>query len=110
MAEAYIMMKYLDPCPNTVIEAMSCGLPVLYSSSGGVPELVGKDAGVPLKVKNDYTLKFVTPSKEAVGSGMIKVFKNYNFLKKNARKRAVDNFHINHWIKKHKTIFEKLKN
>jgi glycosyltransferase involved in cell wall biosynthesis len=35
-----------DPCPNTVIEAMACGLPVLYHSSGGTVELVG-DAGVP---------------------------------------------------------------
>ncbi len=37
----------LEPCPNTVIEAMACGLPVLYHSSGGTVELVG-DTGVPL--------------------------------------------------------------
>lgn len=37
----------LEPCPNTVIEAMACGLPILYHPSGGTPELVG-DAGVPL--------------------------------------------------------------
>ena len=30
-AHAYVMLKYKDPCPNTVIEALSCGLPVLYS-------------------------------------------------------------------------------
>jgi glycosyltransferase involved in cell wall biosynthesis len=36
-----------DPCPNTVIEALSCGLPVLYHPSGGTPELIG-DAGVPM--------------------------------------------------------------
>ena len=29
-----------DYCPNTVLEAMSCGLPVIYHDSGGTPELV----------------------------------------------------------------------
>ena len=35
-----------DPCPNTVLEALSCALPVVYSNTGGVPELVGPDCGV----------------------------------------------------------------
>jgi len=37
----------LEPCPNTPIEALASGLPVLYHPSGGTPEVVG-DAGVPL--------------------------------------------------------------
>lgn len=36
-----------DPCPNTVIEAMASGLPVLYHPSGGTVELMG-NAGAPL--------------------------------------------------------------
>jgi glycosyltransferase involved in cell wall biosynthesis len=31
-----------DPCPNTVVEAVSCGLPVLTTqAAGGVPEIIG---------------------------------------------------------------------
>jgi len=37
----------LEPCPNTPIEALASGLPVLYHPSGGTPEVIG-DAGVPL--------------------------------------------------------------
>lgn len=37
----------LEPCPNTPIEALASGLPVLYHSSGGTPEVVG-DAGLPM--------------------------------------------------------------
>lgn len=35
----------LEPCPNTPLEAMASGLPVLFHASGGTPELLG-DAGV----------------------------------------------------------------
>lgn len=44
-----------DYCPNTVLEAMSCGLPVWYHDSGGTPELVRTDeivAGVPMMPEN----------------------------------------------------------
>ena len=45
------MLKYKDPCPNTVIEAMSCGLPVLYSNSGGLRDIVSQDCGIGLRVE-----------------------------------------------------------
>ncbi len=37
--------KYNDPCPRLVVEAMACGLPIVYSATGGVPELVGEEGG-----------------------------------------------------------------
>lgn len=42
-----LMPSERDPCPNVVVEAISCGVPVCYNPSGGVPELV-KDCGVEL--------------------------------------------------------------
>lgn len=44
-----------DYCPNTVLEAMSCGLPIWFHPSGGTPELVRDQdlvAGVPMDEKN----------------------------------------------------------
>jgi|GEM_PF-1873990 len=44
-----------DYCPNTVLEAMSCGLPVIYHDSGGTPELVRDEidaAGVAMSEPN----------------------------------------------------------
>jgi glycosyltransferase involved in cell wall biosynthesis len=34
-----------EPCPNTPLEALACGLPCLYHASGGTPEILG-DAGL----------------------------------------------------------------
>jgi glycosyltransferase involved in cell wall biosynthesis len=107
-ADAYIMTKYLDPCPNTVLEAMSCGLPIIYSDSGGIPELVGEAAGVGLAVPEVWESAIYVPSIESIAEGMLLVSKNHAVMKKEARRRAVDMFDIVQWIEKHDHIFRKL--
>jgi glycosyltransferase involved in cell wall biosynthesis len=44
--DAYLAASQDDPCSNSLLEALACGLPALYRRSGGHPELVG-EAGVP---------------------------------------------------------------
>ena len=39
--DVYVAASEDDPCSNAVLEALACGLPVLYRESGGHPELVG---------------------------------------------------------------------
>lgn len=41
MSDIFITASEKDPCSNALIEAMSCGLPVLAKKDGGHPELVG---------------------------------------------------------------------
>jgi glycosyltransferase involved in cell wall biosynthesis len=43
-ADAYLSLIENDACPNVILEALACGLPVVYLPSGGVPELV-REAG-----------------------------------------------------------------
>lgn len=44
-ADLLLHLRPNDPCPNLVIEAMSCGTPILALESGSIPELLG-EAGV----------------------------------------------------------------
>ena len=104
-SHAYIMLKYKDPCPNTVIEALSCGLPVLYSKSGGLPELVNNSCGVSLFVKDSWRDGKIVPSFDLIGKGMIQIFKNYKYLSTNARNRAVKKFDTKYWFERHEKKF-----
>jgi glycosyltransferase involved in cell wall biosynthesis len=49
----YITASKNDPCSNSLIEAMSCGLPVLYLDEGGHPELV-QAGGMPFTDINSF--------------------------------------------------------
>ncbi len=39
-ANIFLFLSWLDPCPNSVVEAMACGLPVVCTNQGGTGELV----------------------------------------------------------------------
>ncbi len=106
-ADVYVMTKYLDPCPNTVIEAMACGLPTLYSASGGVPELVGAEAGIGLPVPEDWEGIHV-PTAQAIAEGMLSIADLTHSMGQAARARAEAKFNIRNWIERHRVIFNEL--
>jgi glycosyltransferase involved in cell wall biosynthesis len=54
-ADAMVHLAWLDWCPNTVVEGLASGLPVLCSHNGGTKELV-KDDGIILELEEDYVI------------------------------------------------------
>lgn len=50
--DIYISASRCDPCSNSVIEALSCGLPALCLKDGGHPEIV-KDGGLLFERKEE---------------------------------------------------------
>ncbi len=107
--DAYITMSYQDNCPTAVIEAMSSGLPILYSSSGGIPELVGKHSGIGLNVPLSWELIKV-PTKKQIVEGFFQIFENRKVMSDCARNRALELFDIKYWIKKHEEVFDNFLN
>lgn len=106
-AHILIHPKYNDPCPTVVIEAMACGLPVVYSCSGGVPELVGSDAGIGIDAELNWERK-VIPDPELLSQAILKVNEKRKTFSEAARERAEKLFDINIWIEKHRTVFQKM--
>ena len=48
-----------DPAPLTVIEALSCGKPLITTNSGGIPEYVSNDCAIVLKKESDLSKQLV---------------------------------------------------
>lgn len=106
--DAFLFLIYKAPCSNSVLEALSSGLPIIYSNSGGTPELVG-DAGIGLSVESSYQ-KYLTPNIDDLEKAMIEIFKNYKEKSQIARERAVNNYNIEKWYNKHSKIMKDLLN
>lgn len=51
-----IHICHLDACPNSVVEALVSGLPVICNNIGGTPEIVG-DSGVIVKLDSPFDFK-----------------------------------------------------
>ncbi|HXF85334.1 MAG TPA: glycosyltransferase [Anaerolineales bacterium] len=70
--DIYITASRNDPCSNSLIEALTCGLPAIYLKSGGHPEIV-KQAGVGFEAAEEIPnlLDQVTGQYEAFQSRIV---------------------------------------
>lgn len=84
--DIYVTASRNDPCSNSLIEALACGLPALYFQSGGHPEIVNQAGagfeaaeqipGLLDKIVNDYDAyqsKISNPSIQEVSESYLKV-------------------------------------
>lgn len=106
-ADILLHTKIQDVCPGVVIEAMSCGLPVVYSLSGGVPELVGEYSGVGVPTNANWK-KRIPPDPAEWSAAVLRVTENICGYSKAARMRAVELFDLQQWQDRHRQIFSEL--
>lgn len=107
--EAHMLVhaKYNDPCPTVIVEALACGLPVVYSASGGVPELVGSEAGIGVPAPLDWEHTFA-PDPGDLADAILQISNRWADYANAARKRAVNKFSLEDYVVHHQSIFQQL--
>ena len=103
-AHVLLHTKVKDPCPSAVIEAMACGVPVVYPASGGTVELVGDDAGVGVPHPESWE-RDEPPSAEALAEAVGRVLARHESYAAAARRRAVERFALGPWLDRHAELF-----
>jgi len=106
-AHLLLHTKVKDPCPSAVIEAMACGLPVVYSASGGTVELVGDEAGVGVPHPDGWE-RDEPPTPEALADAVARALADRAAYSVAARARAVERFALAPWLERHAELFEEL--
>jgi glycosyltransferase involved in cell wall biosynthesis len=106
-AHVLLHTKVNDPCPSVVIEALACGLPVVYPKSGGVPELVGDDAGIGVSHPDTWE-RDEPPEPDALAAAVVEALADRERFAANARTRAVERFALEPWLDRHAALFERL--
>lgn len=54
--DVFCLPSLHEGCPNVVLEALSCGRPVVASRVGGIPDMVGEESGVLVEPENSHAL------------------------------------------------------
>lgn len=94
-----ILTSISEGFPYTVIESMSCGIPVVATDVGGVTEALNEDCGMICKPKDH----------EGIGQSVIKLLKDSELRKKMgvaARERVIAHFTIDKFIRNYEVAYE----
>jgi glycosyltransferase involved in cell wall biosynthesis len=83
LADVFVTPSLEDNLPNTIMEALSCGTPVVAFDTGGIPEMVDH-------LQNGYLARFKNPTDMA--KGLYQTLYGDGQLAINARQKVLDNY------------------
>jgi glycosyltransferase involved in cell wall biosynthesis len=97
--DVFVTPSLADNFPNTILESLSCGTPVVGFDIGGIPDLIKhKETG--------YLAKYRDSNDLSVGIQWILHSEDYNLLCENARLEIERNYTDTNIIKRHQDLWE----
>lgn len=96
-ANVYLFYSWLDNCPNSVVEAISCGLPTICTNQGGTHELVEMshggivvDADKPFLFKEVELYNPPMPDMHKLSEAMDEMYNHYNEYANHIQRQVLD--------------------
>jgi glycosyltransferase involved in cell wall biosynthesis len=101
------LFTHLNPaCPNNIIEAMSCGLPICGISDGAMPELIRSgEQGILMPTTQSGFWKRRDVSAENLAANIKELLSHQEKFSQKARIRAVEEFSLTSMLNRYDKIF-----
>jgi len=103
-ADVFVIPSLEDNLPNTVLEAISCGTPVVGFNTGGIPEMIRNSENGLIVSKGDT---------KALGENILLLLQNKNLrlnLSDRARQIAVSEYNYDIQSQRYRSLYETLLN
>ena len=101
VASVFISPSIEDNLPNTIMESMACGTPVVGFDVGGIPEMIDHE-------KSGYLAKYKSSEDLAKGIYWILFNADYQLLANNSRQKVLDNYSEKVVAEKYKKVYQSL--
>jgi len=102
-AHLFAIPSLQDNLPNTIIESMLCGTPVVGFDTGGIPEMIEHRA-------NGYLAEYKSSSDLAEGVKWVLKSEDYKQLSENTRSSALERFSMERSVEMHMDLYREVFN
>lgn len=107
--DVFLFTHLNPPCPNNIIEAMACGLPICGVNDGAMSELTQKGYNSELiPASNDAFYAFRNFNHILFAKNMSKIMSNHKYYAQNSRTIASNRFTLRQMIDNYLKIFSSL--
>ncbi len=107
-ADVFLFTHLNPPCPNNVIEAMACGLPICGINDGAMKELIKeKVSGLLIKIKGDSFWSKRKININEFADNLNYIISSQEMMSENSRKIAEERFSLETMAKNYANILNK---
>jgi glycosyltransferase involved in cell wall biosynthesis len=99
-AHVFFSSEVQAACPNAVIEALACGLPVASFDTGSLPQIVTGDAGQVVPYGAD-AWNLEPADIPVLAEAVVEIYKDQPRFRQAARQRAVEGFDIRNVVREY---------